>query len=111
MAWSFEDLKRNRPKLQPVPVPIEGIDEPVLIHQFTLSELESFGETNADEDPEKTLRTNVLRLLKGFGQEITDEDRASLSEIFAGWQLRQIFTAGLKLNGQGPAALREAEKN
>lgn len=112
MAFSFADLKENPPKLPPVEVPIEGFSEPLLIHQFTLSELEKLDDDISEgDDAERRLRTQVVQMLNGPGVPVTDEDRNALSKIFAGWQLRKIFAAGMKLNGLGPEALREAEKN
>lgn len=110
MAFSFDDLKRLRPKLDPVAVSIEGISEPVLLHQFTLNELALLDKQKGD-DQEQNVRISVLRFLKGPAAEIGDDDRAALDEIFTAWQLRQIFMAGLKLNGQGPSAVKDAEKN
>ena len=112
MAFSFSDLKANRPKLEPVPVDIGGLAEPLLIHQFTMNELsELTDEAKQEPDDEKRLRIQIVKLLNGPGTDVTDEDCAELSRIFTSWQLREIYQKSLTLNGHGPEALREAEKN
>lgn len=111
MALSFDDLKRVRPTLEPVEVPIEGLKDTLLLHQFTLAQLTAIDSEIETDDQEEKLRHSVLRFMKGPDAEIDEDDHVALREMFAGWQLRKIFTVGLKLNGHGPAALREAEKN
>ena len=112
MSFTFADLKQNRPKLEPVPVEITGLSEPLLIHQFTMNQMAEVLEAkDGSQDEEKVVRNQVLRFLNGADYEPTDEDRDALVNIFAGWQVREIYLKSLKLNGYGPDSLREAEKN
>jgi hypothetical protein len=116
MALDLDSLKQKPPVLKPFEVEITGIDEPVIIHAFTMDELaEMMKATEAGEsvegDNEHLIRKKVVGFLRGPGAEITDDDCASLSRIFSSWQLREIYVKAHKLNGFGPEALREAEKN
>lgn len=110
VAQRYADFKTKKVMLLPVPVSITGIEVPLLIHQFTMSEMEQL-EKDRDEDPEVHVRKQVLRFLNGLDVEITKDDCDELGKFFAGWQVREIFTKALKLNGFGPEAMREAEKN
>ena len=112
MSFSFAHLKENKPKLEPVPVDIGGLAEPLLIHQFTMNELAALtDESKLSKDDETRMRVQVVGLLNGPGTEVTEDDCAALSKIFTIWQIREIYQKALKLNGYGPEALREAEKN
>lgn len=112
MAFRFSELKANCPKLEPVPVEIGGLQEPLLIHLFTMNELAALtDESKLSADDETRLRVQVVGFLNGPGAEVTEEDCAALSEVFAIWQIREIYQKALRLNGHGPEALREAEKN
>jgi hypothetical protein len=110
MAISFADLKKNPLKLGPVAVAIEGLPEPLLIYQFTMNQMAEFDAIVGETD-EITIRKKVLRFLQGFDVEIPEDDYKSLGQYFTGWQLREIFTQGLTLNGFGPSALGDAKKN
>lgn len=112
MAFSLKDLQAARAALPPVPVKMSWMDEPLLIHQFTINDIKAFDSEAADiADQEHRIRYQIIKLLNGPLAKVTQEDCDSLGEIFTGWQIREIFHKGLKLNGQGPEALREAEKN
>lgn len=109
-AKSYAELKLALVKLQPVAVEITGIESPLLIHQFTMNEIEKI-DAEQDENAERHIRKKVLRFLNGMDAEITEQDCTDLGLYFTGWQVREIYTKALKLNGFGPEALREAEKN
>jgi hypothetical protein len=111
MAKSFKDLQAYAPSLKPFEVAITGLDEPILIHAFTVTELDKTAAAMEGMDDTTAFRTQVVLLLNGSDHEVTDKDREDVARIFSLWQLREIFNKGLKLNGQGPEALREAEKN
>ncbi len=116
MALDLDALKQKPPVLKPFEVDITGVDEPVIIHAFTMDQLtEMVKVTEAGEpvdgDNEQLVRKKVVGFMRGPGAEITEEDCASLSRIFSSWQLREIYVKAHKLNGFGPEALREAEKN
>lgn len=112
-AKSFDDLLAAGASLKPVPVSIEGLDDQVLIHQFTWDQFRELFESDKpddDADQEAHIRTQVLKLLRGPDCEPTAEDCASLGKIFTVAQVREIYNKGLRLNGFGAAALRDAEK-
>jgi hypothetical protein len=112
MSLTFSHLKQIRPQLEPVPVDIGGLSQPLLVHQFTMSQMAKVLEANdGSKDDEIVVRNQVLKFLNGADYEPTDEDRTALVNIFAGWQVREIYLKSLKLNGYGPDSLREAEKN
>jgi hypothetical protein len=112
MAFSFADLLATPPVLPPVPVAIGGLDQPLLIHQFTMDQLAEMSDDKThDGDSEKKLRVQVVKFLNGHDAVVTDEECAALSKLFASWQVREIYHKAMKLNGYGPEAMREAEKN
>jgi hypothetical protein len=108
---SYDQLIQDGVKLEPVPVNITGLSKPLLIHQFTMDQIEEVDEKSKDEDNERALRKHVLFFLRGIDCKPTDDDIKGLSKNFTVWQLREIFTKAMKLNGFGPDSLREAEKN
>lgn len=108
---SYDQLLQSPPKLQPVPVSITGIDHPLLIHQFTMDQAAVVDEKAADVDKELRLSKQVLLFLRGIDYAPTAEDCKRLGSVFSAWQIREIFTKAMKLNGFGPEALREAQKN
>lgn len=110
MGATYAEFKRKFVKLEPVEVRIGGLDEPILIHQFTVNDIKKLDE-GLGEDVELQLRKKVLRFLNGLDADVSEEACAELGDYFAGWQVREIFTKAIKLNGFGPEALREAEKN
>lgn len=113
MSLSFDQLVKNPPALKPVPVDIEGLDEQVEIHRFTwdqLSELLDPEDGEAEVTGEQRIRDQVVRLLKGPGAEVTEEDVANVRRIFTVTQVRDIYQKGLNLNGFGVEAMREAQK-
>lgn len=110
MAISYAEFKKNPLVLAPVEVKLSFLDEPILIHQFTMAQMQVIDAEN-DGDAEKNIRKQVLRFLSGFDVSINDDDINELGELFTGWQVREIYLAAIKLNGYGPSALREAEKN
>lgn len=108
---SYDQLLQSPPNMQPVPVEITGIEQPILVHQFTMDEIKLLGENAKDDDEEKSLRKQVLIFLRGIQYQPTDEECQKLGSVFAGWQMREIYTKAMRLNGFGPEALREAQKN
>jgi hypothetical protein len=111
MATSYAQLKNSPVQLEPAEVSISGIAEPLLIHQFTMNQIKKLMEAGNGEDNEIALRKQVLKFLNGFDCQPSDKDCDELGDIFAGWQLREIYSKALKLNGFGADALRNAEKN
>ncbi len=111
MAISYAQIKSAPVLLEPAEVQITGLPEPLLIYQFTMNQIKKLMEAGGGEDNEIALRKQVLKFLNGFDYEPTDEDCEELGDIFAGWQLREIYSKALKLNGFGADALRNAEKN
>ncbi len=111
MAISFSQLKEKPFILGPVEVQVTGFPEPLLVHQFTMNQMAILMDGQVEEDKELSLRNQVLRFLNGFDYEPNDEDRKLLGELFASWQLREIYNKAVRLNGFGPDALRDAEKN
>jgi hypothetical protein len=110
-SLSYDQLLQNGVTLPPVPVTITGIDKPLLVHQFTMDQIEAVNEKAKDDDAEKSLRKQVIFFLRGVDCEPTDDDCKKLGGVFSGWQIREIYTKAMKLNGFGPDSLREAEKN
>lgn len=111
MAITFAQLKEKPFVLEPVEVQVGGLPEPLLIHQFTMNQMTELMEHEEDGDSELLLRNQVLRFLNGFAHVPTEEDREQLGELFASWQLREIYNKAVRLNGYGPEALRDASKN
>lgn len=111
MARSFKDLQLSAPVLKPFEVDITGLDEKILIHSFTVAELENVTSSVEGMDETTAYRTQIVQMLNGADYVVTDQDRDDVARIFTIWQQKEIFNKGLKLNGQGPEALREAEKN
>ena len=111
MAFTFDDLVAEPPVFKPVEVPITGLEQPLLIHVFTMDQMAKIVEQVDCEDAEEKLRMQVVYFLRGAAEVPTPEDCAKLSGIFAGFQVREIYTKALRLNGFGPEAMREAEKN
>lgn len=116
-AISYDQFLQSPVKLKPAPVQVAGIDQPLLVHQFTMDEIQLLNqktslENDATEfEKENSLRKQVLFFLRGLNADPTDDDCQKLSEVFSGWQLRDIYKKAMKLNGFGPDSLREAEKN
>lgn len=108
---SYDQLLQDGVHLPPVPVQVTGIEKPLLVHQFTMDQIESVNEKSKDDDAEKSLRKQVIFFLRGAGVEPTDDDCKKLGSVFSAWQMRELYTKAMKLNGFGPEALREAEKN
>ena len=108
---SYDQYLQNGAKLEPVPVEITGVPQPLLIHQFTMDQIETLNEKSKDDDPEKSLRKQVLFFMRGIDSEPSDDDWKRLGSVFTGWQIREVYTKAMKLNGFGPESLREAEKN
>lgn len=111
MALTLDDLIARPQVLKPAEVEISGLDEKLLIHVFTMDQVSELIESIEDEDPEQKLRKQVVMFLRGVDARPSAEDCAALSKIFTGFQLREIYTKAFRLNGFGPDALREAEKN
>lgn len=113
MALTLDDIIKSPHlhKLKPFEVAITGIDEPVLIHAFTLDEMREFSQEDDTEDSEQSVFKKVATLMRGPGAVVTEADCEAMSKIFTSWQVREIYYKGMKLNGFGPDALREAEKN
>lgn len=113
MALLFADLKKGSLNLKPVEVPISGLLEPLLIHQFSAAQMSVvMAEPDGESvDLEALQLTRLMKFLNGFDYEQADGDREILMDNFASWQIREIYQKALKLNGFGPDALREAEKN
>lgn len=113
MALSFAALKKGSLKLDPVAVDISGLEEPLLIHQFSAAQMDEVmaGEVVGEADLEAIQLTRLMKFLNGFEYALADGDREVLLDNFASWQIREIYQKALKLNGFGPDALREAEKN
>lgn len=111
MALTLDDLIAKPPVFKPQEVNITGIDEPLLIHVFTMDQMAKISEVAQSDDEEQKLRMQVIYFLRGMDADPSPEDCAKLSEIFTGFQVREIYTKAFRLNGFGPEALREAEKN
>ncbi len=116
-AISYDQFLQSPAKLKPAPVNVAGLDQPILVHQFTMDEVELLNKKTAlaadatEDEKEKSLRKQVLYFLRGLSADPSDDDCQKLSEVFSGWQLRDIYKKAMKLNGFGPDSLREAEKN
>ncbi|WP_039913153.1 hypothetical protein [Cellvibrio mixtus] len=113
MSFSFSELKKGSLKLAPVPVDVSGVKEPIIVHQFSAAQMSVVMADHEGEssDAEIVLFNRLLIFLNGFDYVPTEEDRAILVDNFAQWQIRELYSKVLKLNGFGPDALREAEKN
>lgn len=111
MALTLDDLINAPRKLKPFEVEITGIDEPVLIHSFTLDEMKAVEKSDDGGDQEVSVLRRVATLMRGPGADVSEADLEAIGRIFTGWQVREIYVKGMKLNGFGPDALREAEKN
>jgi hypothetical protein len=111
MGISFAQLKLSPLRLSPVEVPITGLEEPLMIHQFTLAESLAIDELTQGEDPEVQTLDHVLMFLNGIEYVPNPDDRDALKRMFASWQIREIYSKAMKLNGMGPEALRDAQKN
>lgn len=112
MALSFEDLVKAPPVMKPVAIDIEGMDDQVEVHRFTWDQLSELLDAEEDEGKpsEQRIREQVVRLLKGPGTEVADEDIANIRKIFTITQVREIYHKGLSLNGFGAEAVRDAQK-
>lgn len=106
---TYASLVSSRPPLAPVGVDIEGLSAPLLIHTFNLSDYAKVLDVNGMDD-ERGLKVKVLRLLGGLDAETGDDAIEKLDNIFSMYQLREIYLKGLKLNGDGPKSLSDAEK-
>ena len=114
MGLTFAQLKSGPVNFPPVPVPVSGFCEPILIHQFSINQMKnilSADKENPDVDEEYRVRNQLLKFLNGYEYEPTEEDRLALLDIFSSGQIHEVYSKALKLNGKGPDALREAEKN
>lgn len=108
---SYDQFLAAPHKLKPVPVPVAGLEQSLLIHQFTIDEIQRLNELSKDDDAERSLRKQVIYFLRGLDCTPSDDDLAKLSAVFSGWQIRDVYTKAMKLNGFGPDSMREAEKN
>jgi hypothetical protein len=111
MAISFADLIEKPFVLPPVEVDITGLPEALLVHQFTMNQMAELMEHEEGAEPELVLRNQVLQFLNGFDYSPTEEARSQLGDMFASWQLRELYNKAIRLNGFGPEALRDAQKN
>jgi hypothetical protein len=105
----YKDLLLNKPVLEPVETSIIGLAEPLHIHLFTMDDYEKV--TTGGSDVEQNVIRQVLFLLGGLEADVSEEACKALGKTFAAWQIRDIYQKGLRLNGFGPEAAREALKN
>ena len=106
----YQDLLAIKPVLEPVDTPIAGLSEPLKLHLFTWDDYAEKVMKDGD-DSEKTVMTQVLYFLGGLEADVSDEARQQLKKTFASWQIRDIYQKGMRLNGSGPDAVRDALKN
>lgn len=118
MALGFDDLKSLAPKTKALPIDVDGFDEQVLVYQFKWVQFDKLLALEDDETGQ-SFKKQVICLLKGpacFDADgeitaITKEECDWLSAMFSVSQAREIYQKGLRLNGFGPDAARDAEKN
>jgi hypothetical protein len=108
-AISYSSLLANRPPLPQVPVKIEGLDSELLIHTFTVADYSKVIDVAGMND-EQGLRVQILRFLGGLNADVSPEAVEDLAKVFTPWQMRDVYLKALRLNGQGPSALGDAEK-
>lgn len=106
---SYSSLLASRPALEPVPVDIEGIPNPVLIHLFTIADYSAATKVETDDD-EVSVRVQILRFLGGLNADVSAAAVEQLNSVFTAFQLREIYRKAVRVNGHGPAALGDAEK-
>jgi hypothetical protein len=106
---TYSNLVTNRPPLAPVPVKIEGLESPLLIHTFTVADYSAAINTEG-MDEEIGLRVQILRFLGGLNADISSESVEQLGSIFTHYQMREIYLKAVRVNGQGPSSLGDAEK-
>lgn len=108
---TYSNLVANRPQLAPVPVKVEGIEHPIQVHVYTISDYRQLMEkSSVGKDEETVLRIQLLYFLGGLNADVGEAAIAQLDEIFTSWQMRELYRKAITLNGQGPAALEDAAK-
>lgn len=111
MAINYSELKKNPIVLPMVEVAIDGLPDAVLVHQFTINQMKKVNAARTDEMSEDEFRNQILMFFRGSEFEPSQDDRDALSDQFSAYQLRDIYVKAMRLNGLGPSALRDAEKN
>lgn len=106
---SFDTVLKGGLKLSPVSREIEGLDEPVLIQQFSWDDFEKLLEP-PKEDEKNYLVKQVIMFMRGMEPEPTEEEIVAIKKSFSMSVIRKIFQVGLEVNGTGKAAESEAKK-
>lgn len=111
MAKTFDELCAAGVALAPVATEIDGLDEELLLHQFTSADFDALVEKHkfTSGKPESVWKAAIC-FLKGKGYEPKAADRDQLQAMFTNAQIERIAIAGLRLNGFG-SGTRAAVKN
>lgn len=115
MGLKYQNIKGAKQEFPPVDVPIDGLDQPVELHQFSWSDFDRLMQIEDDAE-HGAFKKQVLCMLNGKAQldavdAITSEDIQQLGDVFTVRQIREIYSEGLRLNGFGAKAAKDAEKN
>lgn len=115
MGLKYQNVKGTKQVYSPVDVPIDGLDEPVELHRFSWSDFDILMGIKDDADGNGFMK-QVICILSGQAQfeavdTITEEDIQQLCDYFTVPQIREIYSHGLRINGYGPLAAKDAEKN
>ena len=111
MVIRFDELKEGEIKLPPIEVAIEGLDDPVELQQFTWCKFEEFLNNDSESKTKDYLASQVIKLLRGFEPEPSQQEIDRLKKQFSVPIIRKIYEKGLEINGFGKAAQEKAKKN
>lgn len=111
-AKSFSELKAAIAALPAVSVGVQGLDDEVLVHQFTWAQFDKLMNLKGDDSFAK----QAICMLCGSEtlesvDDIGKEDIEALMATFTVAQVREIYQKCMRINGFGAEAVRDAEKN
>jgi len=94
------------------PVELTGREDKIPVHAFSMNQMdEVMKRKECGNEFVLTVSEQLIKFLNGFDYEIQPGDIRLLGDLFCSWEVRELYDKALKLNGFGPGALREAEKN
>lgn len=103
----FSELPDLEAVLTPVKSDVEGLSAPIEIHRFSFEDIESI----IKSDEYSLVDKAIIFLTGNLEEKITDEVRKIFQSKFGPPAMVNIIQKGLEINGVGPAAKKQAEKN